>query len=200
MKDLTKVFGIGFHKTGTTTLGAALRLLGYRVDGPFGIDDPDISRNAVTEGIRRAAEFDATQDNPWPLIYQHLDKAYPESRFILTLRDEDRWWKSIESHFGGRSTAMRQWIYGVGDPAGNEETYRARYTRHNAEVIDYFSSRPDDLLTIRVTEGDGWPELCSFLGVEIPDEPFPHINSRRDRRSSRLAVKGLKKRLGLGGG
>jgi hypothetical protein len=25
---------------------------------------------------------------------------------------------------------------------------------------------------------EGWAPLCSFLGVAVPDEPFPRVNSR----------------------
>jgi hypothetical protein len=24
----------------------------------------------------------------------------------------------------------------------------------------------------------GWPPLCAFLGVPVPDQPFPHRNDR----------------------
>lgn len=24
--------------------------------------------------------------------------------------------------------------------------------------------------------GEGWEPLCDFLGVDVPDEPFPHTN------------------------
>jgi hypothetical protein len=30
------------------------------------------------------------------------------------------------------------------------------------------------LLVYRVQEG--WEPLCRFLGVDVPDEPFPHVN------------------------
>ena len=40
-----KVFGIGFHKTGKTSLGHALERLGYRVAGPQGIRCPKIARD-----------------------------------------------------------------------------------------------------------------------------------------------------------
>ncbi|HEX8335676.1 MAG TPA: sulfotransferase [Pyrinomonadaceae bacterium] len=37
------------------------------------------------------------------------------------------------------------------------------------------------LLVMDITAGDGWEVLCPFLGVEIPDRPFPHENrTRRD--------------------
>ena len=45
----TKVFCIGFHKTGTTSLETALTKLGYKVTGCFGTKDPDIA-NKVHEG------------------------------------------------------------------------------------------------------------------------------------------------------
>lgn len=38
-----KVFGIGFHKTGTTFLGQALEVLGYDVHGPIGVLEEDIT-------------------------------------------------------------------------------------------------------------------------------------------------------------
>lgn len=25
---------------------------------------------------------------------------------------------------------------------------------------------------------DGWEPLCKFLGKDIPDEPFPHVNTK----------------------
>jgi len=31
----------------------------------------------------------------------------------------------------------------------------------------------ENLLVVDWTTGDGWPELCEFLGQEIPDEEFP---------------------------
>ena len=39
----SKVFCIGFHKTGTTSLELALIKLGYRVTGSFGTKDPDLA-------------------------------------------------------------------------------------------------------------------------------------------------------------
>jgi hypothetical protein len=76
---------------------------------------------------------------------------------------------------------MRTWIYGVGCPEGNEDIYLNRYEQHNQEVIDYFRDRPDDLLILDLAKGDGWEQLCAFLGADIPNEPFPHANKARNR-------------------
>lgn len=170
-----KVFGIGFHKTGTKSLGHALGLLGYRVAGPVGAQNPEIAQQAVAIALALATDYDAFNDNPWPLLYETLDATFPGSRFILTVRDEQRWLRSMLRYFGAKDTPMRRWIYGLGAPRGNEATYLARYRRHNAEVREYFAER-DDLLVLDLERGHGWPELCAFLDVPVPEGAFPHLN------------------------
>jgi hypothetical protein len=176
MKD--KVFCIGFHKTGTTSLELALKKLGYRVTGSFGTKDPDIAEKVREMAYAMVPEYDAFEDNPWPILYRELDGRFPDSKFILTRRPSDAWIRSQVKDFALTETPMRRWIYGddAGCPEGNEDTYVARYERHNREVLDYFKDRPDDLLVIDLPNDNGWSKLCPFLGVEAPDEPFPHAN------------------------
>ena len=169
-----KVFCIGFHKTGTKSLRQALGTLGYRVTGPNGAQDPAIADHAVAMALSLATGHDGFSDNPWPLLYKELDATFPGSRFILTLRNERRWIESALRYFGTEETPMREWIYGVGTPLGNETAYLARYRRHNKAVLEYFQGR-DDLLVMDLERGDGWSELCAFLDVPVPDQPFPHI-------------------------
>lgn len=169
-----KVFCVGFHKTGTKSLRKALETLGYRVTGPDGAQDSAIGHCALAIALCRATEHDGFSGNPWPLLYRELDVAFPGSRFILTVRDEDRWIKSAVGHFGTVDTPTREWIYSVGAPVGNEAPYLARYRRHNAEVLGYFRGR-DDLLVMDLERGDGWKKLCGFLGVAIPASTFPHV-------------------------
>ncbi len=176
-----KVFGIGFHKTATTSLARALTTLGYNVTGPNCVTDPNISRNALQIAYELAKKYDAFQDNPWPIIFKEMGQRYPESKFILTLRPTEKWINSQVAHFGRDTTPMREWIYGVGCPQGNEDIYIERYEKHNAGVLDYFKDRPDDLLVLKITEGEGWEKLCPFLNKEIPDIAFPNINKAKDR-------------------
>lgn len=176
-----KVFIIGFHKTGTSSLAAALGTLGYRVTGPNGVRDPDIARNVLALAHDLVTRFDAFQDNPWPIVYREMDESYPGSKFVLMLRDPQAWMASMVRHFGLEETPMRRWIYGVGCPQGNEAVYLARFERHNAEVQEHFAGRPEDLLVVDLAAGDGWLRLCPFLGKPVPDVPFPHLNSAGDR-------------------
>jgi hypothetical protein len=174
----TKVFCIGFHKTGTTSLEMALRKLGYRVKGSFGTKDPDIASKVHEMAYAMVDEFDAFEDNPWPILYRELDQRFPGSKFVLTRRPTENWIRSQVKDFATTETPMRRWIYGenAGCPAGNENTYIARYERHNREVQEYFANRSDDLLIIDLPNDDGWSRLCPFLGHPIPNVPFPHAN------------------------
>ncbi|MFW9788625.1 MAG: sulfotransferase family protein [Candidatus Thorarchaeota archaeon] len=176
-----KIFGIGFHKTGTTSLAEALKILGYTVTGPNGVRNPNIATEVLDIAADLVARYDAFQDNPWPIIYKELDVRYPGSKFILTIRPPEDWIRSAVRHFGTTNTAMREWIYGVGHPAGHEDIYINRFNKHNRDVQEYFKDRPDDFLVMNLPAGDGWEKLCRFLGKELPDVDFPFANKAQDR-------------------
>ncbi len=160
----------------------AIRLSG---NGPIGINDPDIENNILPMTYNMVEKYDAFQDNPWPIIYKELDAKFPDSKFILTVREPELWLKSQVRHFGRNETPMRKWIYGVGCPENNENIYLRRFENHNNDVLCYFNNRPQDLLVMDLAKGDGWKKLCSFLGTDIPNIQFPHANKARDRDRDR---------------
>jgi hypothetical protein len=171
----------------------ALKMLGYNVIGPVGVNDPEIALKLDNLLDEISEKYDAFQDNPWPLVYPRMDARHPGSKFILTVRDPDKWFESAAEHFGVQETPMRQFIYGVGHPRDNKEIYIERFKRHNDEVLEYFSNRPNDLLVIDLSKDGAWPKLCSFLGEAVPQLPFPHANRRVDRE--RRNRKGLFERV-----
>lgn len=191
------MFCVGFHKTGTSSLGRALGLLDYRVAGPFGVRNPRIADDALPDALGRLDGHDAFCDNPWPVLFRQLDDAAPNSRFILTERPTDQWLASVVNHFGGSTTPMREWIYGPGDPVGHEAVYAATYEAHNAAVRDHFADRRDDLLVIDPSTEPGWPAVCAFLGHPEPDRPFPHANPGTPMRTRFNRARGrLRRALG----
>lgn len=192
-----KVFGIGFHKTGTSSLGKALAILGYRVGGVTRQKDPDIADKVldVAWGTIDSQRYDAFQDNPWPILFKEIDARYPGSKFVLTVRPTDKWIASQVRHFGTRTTPMREWIYGVGCPSGNEDVYIARYERHNAEVREHFKDRPQDMIEMQFERGDGWEKLCSLLDAPVPDQPWPHANAATARERRKKGLPGVWKRV-----
>jgi hypothetical protein len=182
-----KVFCIGFQKTGTVSFKLAVRVLGYRVCG-YRLDLIDAVRAKDFGPVGALVDrFDAFRDNPWPLLFRELDAHYPGSKFVLTTRDEKSWIKSMVNHLGVLPDPMQQLIYGVGAPGGYEDVVLQRYRRHNEEVRAHFAGRPDDLLIADWEKGDGWRELCGFLGHDVPMDEFPHGNRRRyDTVASRV--------------
>lgn len=196
-----KIFCIGFQKTGTSSLRDALRSLGYDVTGVFGrrVKLKELKQKYVEMGLEIAARHDAVEDMPWPLMFRELDAAFPGSKFILTLRDTDRWYRSIASHFGANPYHLQQLAYGDDAPApvGHEARYRQVYEAHNAAVIDYFAERPSGLLVMRLEAGDGWDKLCPFLGVPMVDTPFVHTNSSSQRKSLANKIRGKLRRFGV---
>jgi hypothetical protein len=186
-----KIFCIGWHRTGTTSIGAALRRLGYRVGGwepACGELIVKWHRGDLAPIMARAMAFEAFEDNPWPLVFAEMDAAFPQARFILTTRaTEAVWLDSIRSHTAVRypGRAERQMlIYGTADPVNDGDRYVARYLAHNAAVRSHFKDRPGKLLEMCFERGDGWAKLCLFLAKwPVPDEPFPHKNKSRSGRS-----------------
>ncbi len=187
-----KIFGIGFQKTGTSTLDVALRRLGYRALGGFRINHPKgvaipppvTTEKVLAVALQRAAEGDAFSDNPWPVLFREMDAAFPDARFILTHRAPERWYASVLRHFADKPSEMARWIYGVPYPMGNEALYLQIYNAHNAAVRAHFAARPGKLLEMDFEQGHGWAELCPFLGHDVPSRPFPYENpaARRERR------------------
>lgn len=180
-----KIFGIGFHKTGTTSLGRALRALGYRVHKGFTFNLPGkrivIPEPVTLDKIRDVAfpmirYYSAFEDNPWPLLFREVDAAYPGSRFILTCRDPERWFRSIARFHKDRLSPMHDLIYGERHfrIADNKQRALDRFNRHNEEVRAHFKHRPDDLFDWDLESDPSWDKLCAYLYLPVPKRAFPH--------------------------
>ncbi|MFI4941451.1 MAG: sulfotransferase family protein [Burkholderiales bacterium] len=178
-----KIFGVGLSRTGTTSLHVALLRLGYAsvhypldaaacwLAGNFSAHDP-------------LAEFDACLDIPTSVYFRELDKAYPGSRFILTIRNEDHWAASIEKLHArlpppSPHTQLRDMVRLVtyGTHYFHPERYRRIFNEHNDAVREYFRTRPESLLVMDVSAGEGWNKLCPFLGIPVPAGGFPSLSS-----------------------
>lgn len=171
-----KIFCIGWHKTGTSTLGDALIELGYKVSGARLDLAASLLKGDKHTTLELAKDFEALQDVPWAMLFKELDKAYPNSKFILTIRDEQAWLKSAQQHFRDTYSDMHKWIYGKGILLGHEDLYLRRYRKHYQDVEEYFKDRSEDIIVMDFKKGDAWEKLCDFLDKPIPKKPFPHSN------------------------
>lgn len=189
----TRVFGVGMQRTGTTSLHVSFQLLGY--------DSAHWPSASWSQAVwqecnrwERSATLEqsyAACDNPIPLLYQKLDVAYPGSKFVLTVRDEADWIRSVERFWtyegnkhrwtwdmDGFTHKMHSMIYGR--PTFNRRAMLAAYRRHNEGVQEYFAGRPNDLLVLNMNGHVPFAPLCEFLGAPAPrDAALPHRNRSR---------------------
>lgn len=183
-----KIIGVGFQKTGTSTLREALKILGYTVKDTTPRALIPILRGNYKKVLGIIKNYDALEDTPWYFIYKELDKKIPGSKFILTIRDPESWYSSVSRHIGNLRAAHHEWIYGRGKglPKDDKQHSIAVYNKHNNEVLDYFKERTGDLLILDFTKGDGWEKLCKFLGKEMPEVEFPHYNRSAESASGNI--------------
>lgn len=174
-----KVFCIGAPKTGTTSLHHALKGLGFRHKGW----DRDLwlryEKGDLSAVFEVAEQFDSFDDGPWNngKLYQKLDRRFPGSKFILTVRKPLSWLQSHEEHFSAVRLRSRPYlIWRRSYSAAKRRRVLGKYLERNCKVKKYFKDRPDDLLVMNVCDGEGWEKLCPFLGVPQVEEPFPRKN------------------------
>lgn len=170
-----KVFGIGLSKTGTKSMSVALRILGYKVVHSPG---PRVDLRKV----------DAALDTPIAVRFEELYQMFPGSKFILTERPISEWLSSCAGHWSKnrrpnaffRSIRLRLFRGIDFDSVRFEQSYH----KHIARVTAFFEQRDGDLLRFNVFEGDGWEQLCAFLGKESPEIPFPWENRSKSAFST----------------
>ena len=202
-----EVIGSGLGRTGTKSLQTALNLLGF---GPChhmievflhpetmelwieaGAGRPDWDR--IFTGYRSAVDF------PSAAYWRELTAHYPDAKVIHTVRDPEAWFESTQATIfspnrppsppGSTMAAFFQSFGGSGD-----------HLHDRAGMIDFFLHRteevkaeipPERLLVYEI--GEGWEPLCRFLGVPVPDAPFPSENSRGEfvARSKAMAESGM---------
>jgi len=180
-----KVFGVGWAKTGTSTLGKCFKILGFDHQSQNLDLIQDVAANDLTKIMKIAETKETFEDWPWILLYKEMDKAFPNSKFILTKRASGKWIRSYRNMLTHQGEAtddlnrIRQNIYGLPFPDVSDHQLIERYERHNEDVERYFIGRPKQLLAVDWEKGDSWREICQFLKMDIPLNALPHENKGR---------------------
>jgi hypothetical protein len=196
-----RVVGAGLPRTATRSLKHALELLlggrCYHMHEVFShLEDVPVWRAAIRgEPVDwRSFPPDCVAAVDWPAsaFWRELAEAHPGAVLVLSTRADARtWWESVDGTILGVARKGELPEYGDwldmfaellerelgdwNDPAAAQ----AFYDRHNAAVRA--EAPPDRFVDWRPE--DGWEPLCAALGLPVPDEPFPHLNTRADWES-----------------
>ena len=130
------------------------------------------------------------------LAFKEMDQQYPGSKFILNTRELTKWLDSREKHVIRNQKKDRK-KPGIGSRwlQVDRDTWEEHYKDHHRQVRNYFAERAEDLLEIDVTKGEGWEKLCPFLGVSIPEKPFPVKNTANKNSFFYMVKRNILRRL-----
>lgn len=138
--------------------------------------------------------YDAAVDWTASCFYKSLFKKYPDAKVLLTVRSADSWYKSIKNTMtkvvvvndsannpNHQRYPIRRLMRAVAmdgivmDPerVADEEHVKKLFYNHIEEVKAVIPA--DQLLIMEL--GEGWERMCKFLGKEVPDAPYPSVNS-----------------------
>ena len=204
-----KIFCIGLSRTGTKSLTAALYILGYNI-----IHYPHDKKifEELSNGdcnFSLLNDYDGISDITISPYYAQLEKLYPNSKFILTLRDKEAWLKSFEKHWSDRPPFddptqskiymkvrrfLRASVYGT--YKFNRERMSYVYDLHLKNVLEYFKEKPNFLLKLNIFEENAWKKLCDFLNLSPINTLFPNVktNEQLSKISNFLSYKKVKNR------
>lgn len=169
--DMNKVFCIGLSKTATMSITYYMRKLGFK--SKHWIGDSNISN--IIEEVKK---YDFLSDIPIPIYFKKLDKEFPNSKFILTVREINSWLRSCKKHFsnrkGGASKDFRLKLYGIN--GYDKKKFIKVYKDHHKNVKEYFKERNNDLLILDIIGGDSPDKITEFLDIDSNNKKFPHSN------------------------
>ncbi len=198
------VVGAGFARTGTLSMQKALDDLGvgptYHMNDVFR-NRPhlqqwlDYGETGTADWDNLFADFHAAVDFPAACAWKELYETYPDAKVVLTVRDPEAWWDSVNDVLIPTRTMFPAWLkravpftqgwLDMTDRLIWSGIFGGRF-HDRAHAIDVFERHietvkahcdPERLLVFNIAEG--WGPLCAFLDVPVPDEPFPHLNDSK---------------------
>jgi hypothetical protein len=188
-----KVVGSGLGRTGTKSMQSALNILGF---GPCHhmvevFAHPESMALWIEAGKGRPnwdAIFEgyySMVDYPGAHFWREIADYYPDAKVLHTVRDPDQWFDSTQATIfaPGRLTSegVRGEFFGIFAGSMGEHLHdRAYMTQHFRDHTEAVKAAiaPERLLIYEA--GQGWAPLCKFLGVPVPDVPYPSENSRAE--------------------
>ncbi len=205
-----RVVGAGLGRTGTLSLKLALEKLldapCYHMMEVFAHPEHIPLWHAAARGEMPdwhtlmdgyAAAVDWPPGGFWP----ELATAFPDALILHSVREPEAWWESADQTIFPNLRKpppddppfFRDWHAMVLDmmrarfaaDVSDREACIEAARRHDAQVRA--TAPAERLLVWRA--GDGWEPICRALDLPVPDEPFPHRNTRAEFQAHAAAAR-----------
>lgn len=193
---LPRVFVIGFNKCGTTSLHALFRQAGHscvhfsiksRETEGINIAEVIFANRAASQpllaGLERFRVFSDMEQNKANLrleafkLFRELDEEYPDSRFILNLREKQGWLRSRLNQGGGRYVSRQLRSRRLDTPEELLTIWSREWDEHLAAVREYFSGRPGQLIEFDIENDDPQVLVDAFPGYGLAVEHWTKRNA-----------------------
>ncbi|KAI1361420.1 P-loop containing nucleoside triphosphate hydrolase protein [Xylaria arbuscula] len=233
-----KVIVLSYSRSGTLGLCNAMQFLGYK---PYNMGQviqngyPHLKMFSEALQIKRtgqSAPYSRPDFDKWMWNYdvltivpcyltEEIIQAYPNAKFILTVREPEAWARSIWNtislldsraqsfpssffkHFDSTDLQFSRLVHlifmtitrGLGRNEAGWHAAMKEYEEYNERVKKLVPS--DRLLVAKLEDGLGWEQICPFLEVDVPTIPYPRMNDTKQFQamSGKMIQNGRRKAL-----
>jgi hypothetical protein len=191
---MTKYFVIGLNKSGTTSIKDALELsLGLKPSFPiilkmfeekkFHFDSKGVKYILkFTDFLIKNYNLTIFKDRPWNTgCYKELNQKYNDAKFILTIRDQEEWWNSVENWLSLKAKwaknldqdlknknltwKIKEYNTHFDSDSFNKDNYINYYNTYNNSVLEYFKSNPN-FYVLYLSKDFNWINIQKIINFD----------------------------------
>lgn len=156
----SKVFAVGFNKSGTYSMHTLFQALGLR--SYHGIEWRDC------ENLKLFYTYECFTDGP-PSNIPKIDRLFPGSKYIWQVRDLESWIYSRLAHIERLKTNKKN--YKTSEKWDTTENAIKHWikvrNKHHLKLYSYFENRPSDILIVNIIRDDlAATKISNFLGYD----------------------------------
>lgn len=186
--DTRYYFIIGAHKTGTTSIANAFEQLGFRAYK--GITQYEmLNARQICHFLKlyqpAECQYQVFKDSPFNHFdhYKHLDKYFPNARFILTIRDSEEWYNSLYRWYKIHYTRPFEHVYQCNIlDKNNKDHIISLYEQRNNDIIDYFKQNNKLIILYMNKDKLSWSKFLDSCFDEFIEKEFPQSNQNPKKK------------------
>jgi hypothetical protein len=188
-----KYICIGQPKTGTKTIAKIFNLLNFKVNtNPLCFNDNEdfimldnnisyYTNDSILKCHNNIEIFEVFHDYPYSFNYEYINNNFSDSKFILTIRDSDKWFNSLINYQhipNSTNKNLLKKLYGYNIVSlENKTDVISKYNEYNTNIIKYFDDKPCKLIILDLAKDNIKNKLNDFLKINI-DFEIPHENKQ----------------------